>query len=75
MNFKIFCCSHRNTPTTYPTNKEVVRVDTVTTTWQESLANLISSLPEDQRQRAHDFFVGYIAAMQEEVKKHEDHQV
>lgn len=61
--------------TTYPTNKEVVRVDTVTTTWQESLANLISSLPEDQRQRAHDFFVGYIAAMQEEVKKHEDHQV
>ena len=61
--------------TTYPTNKEVARVDTVTTTWQESLANLISSLPEDQRQRAHDFFVGYIAAMQEEVKKHEDHQV
>ena len=44
-------------------------MDTVTTTWQESLANLISSLPEDQRQRAHDFFVGYIAAMQEEVKK------
>ena len=50
-------------------------MDTVPTTWQESLANLISSLPEDQRQRAHDFFVGYIAAMQEEVKKHEDHQV
>ena len=53
-------------------------MDTVTTTWQESLANLISDipkLPEDQRQRAHDFLVGYIAAMQEEVKKHEDHQV
>jgi hypothetical protein len=40
--------------------------------WQDTLAELISSLPEDQRQRAHDFFVGYIAAMQEEVKKHEE---
>jgi hypothetical protein len=50
-------------------------VDTVTTTWQESLVNLISPLPEDQRQRAHDFLIGYIAAMQEEVKKHEENQV
>ena len=42
--------------------------------WQDTLAELISSLPEDQRQRAHDFFVGYIAAMQEEVKKHEENK-
>ena len=44
------------------------------TTWQETFANELSTIPEDMRQRAHDFLIGYIAAMQEEVKEHEAHQ-
>lgn len=42
--------------------------------WQETLVNELSTITEDQRQRAHDFLVGYIAAMQEEVKPDEAHQ-
>lgn len=43
-------------------------------TWQETFANELSTIPEDMRQRAHDFLIGYIAAMQEEVKPDEAHQ-
>lgn len=45
-----------------------------TTTWQEDLARMIEDLPEDNQQRAHDFLVGYLAAMKEEVTTNEEDQ-
>lgn len=42
--------------------------NTTKKTWQEDLEETISQLPADQKQRAHDFLVGYIAALKEEAK-------
>lgn len=44
-------------------------------TWQEDLANKLEQVPEENRQRASDFLAGYLAALKEEVKNHEAHQV
>lgn len=46
-----------------------------TTIWQEDLARMIEDLPEANQQRAHDFLVGYLAAMKEEVNPNEEDQV
>lgn len=42
--------------------------NTTKKTWQEELQETIDKLPEDQKQRAHDFLVGYVAALKEEKK-------
>lgn len=44
-------------------------------TWQEDLAAKLEQVPEEHRQRANDFLAGYLAALKEEVKSHEEHQV
>lgn len=43
--------------------------------WQEDLANKLEQVPAEHRQRANDFLAGYLAALKEEVKNHEAHQV
>ena len=44
-------------------------------TWQEDLADKLEQVSEENRQRARDFLVGYLAALKEEVNTNEEHQV
>lgn len=43
--------------------------------WQESLAEILENVPEKNRQRAHDFLVGYLAGIKEEGDAHEEDRV
>lgn len=43
--------------------------------WQKDLAEKLDRVPDEHRQRASDFLAGYLTALKEEVKNHEDHQV
>lgn len=42
--------------------------NTTKKSWQEELEELVRNVPEDMRQRAHDFLFGYLAAMMDDVK-------
>lgn len=44
-------------------------------TWQEDLADKLEQVPAEHRQRASDFIAGYLAALKEEAKNNEAHQV
>lgn len=45
------------------TNKGVIDVEPTTDSWQEQLAQRIESLSEQDRQRVHDYLMGYLAAV------------
>lgn len=43
--------------------------------WQETLAETLEGVPEEHKQKVSGFLIGYLAALKEEVKTHEEHQV
>ena len=43
--------------------------ETTKKSWQEELEELVEKVPADKRQRARDFIVGHLTALQEEATK------
>lgn len=43
--------------------------ETTKKNWQEELQELMEKVPADKRQRAHDFIVGHLTALQEDASK------
>lgn len=43
--------------------------ETTKKTWQEELQELMEKVPDDKRQRARDFIVGHLTALQEDASK------
>lgn len=44
-------------------------MESMTDSWQEQLAQKIESLSEADRQRVHDFLIGYLAAVSDDAPR------
>lgn len=44
-------------------------MENTTKTWQQELAEMLEAVPEAQKQRVHDFLMGYLTALESVTKK------